>query len=386
MSFIHVGREALSVPGRMELDEMAFLAALAAKVPEGGRIVEIGAFYGRSTSAMARANPSVRITSIDTFEDVEWTGRYASSYREVPVFGRAAFERYTRGLPNVEAIEGFSPDVVSDWTRPVDMYFEDAIHGNPGLKRNLEFWIGHLKPGGIACGHDYTLRFPDIKAEVDAIAREWGSPVRVVGSLWALQKPVEQAGDVSPRGLMPGMRTLPRLKVRVANKKRGPDMAFDGYWCGAHMEVDRLNWMAIDDIAAETGLRLEYRVGHPQHGATDWIPAGQKARLDVAGAPRPFTRIAVRLNGRDLADTPHVIYRVSARQIGNGGAAVSGTSRWASDGSWAALPMQGPAINAITVSLATELPPKPQSSFTQNRPGAWETIKKSIRLKALAGM
>lgn len=379
--FIHAGPDALRIPGRMELDELAFLAALAAQVPDGGHIVEIGAFYGRSTNAMARANPRARITSIDTFEDVDWTRRYAASYVEVPVFGRAAFERYTRNLGNVDAVTGFSPDVASDWSAPIDLYFEDAIHGNPGLKRNLDFWTRRLKPGGIACGHDYGLRFPDIKAEVDAIAHAWGTRVRVVGSLWALRKP----GTSAACDVMPPLRREPRLTVRTENRERGPDMAHDGYWCGAHPEVDRMHWLSIDDIARETGLGLEYRLGHPTHGATGWTAAGTMARLDAGGRTRPFTRVAIRLRGPADQALPHVIYRVSARQIGKGGAGLSGTSPWAADGAWAALPTEGPAVNAVTVSLAHELPPKPQSAFTRTRPDLWTGVKKLIRNNVLSG-
>lgn len=385
MSFRHVDRDVLAVPGRMDLDELAFLAALAARVPAGGRIVEVGPFYGRSTTAMARANPKARITSIDTFEDVEWIGRYAAKYREVPTFGRAAFDHYTRGLGNVDAIEGFSPDVVSNWTAPVDMYFEDAIHGNPGLKRNLDFWTERLKPGGIACGHDYTRRFPDIKSEVDALARAWGTRVRVVGSVWALRKPDRGHSARRPRGLMPALRVQPRLKLRAGNKKRGPDMAHDGFWCGAHLEVDRLNWLSIDDIAADTGLRLEYRLGHPVHGVTDWVPAGRKAWLRAKGSARPFTRLAVRLLGPAGDRLPHVIYRVSARQIGRGGAWLSGTSGWAADGAWATLHTEGPAINAFTVALASKMPPDPQSDFTRTGVGIWQGLKDVLRRKELAG-
>ena len=69
------------------------------------------------------------------------------------------------------------------------MYFEDAVHGNPALKSNLNFWSARLRPGGILCGHDYGIKFPDVKREVDAIAASWKTTVHIVGSLWAMQKP-----------------------------------------------------------------------------------------------------------------------------------------------------------------------------------------------------
>ena len=380
MTFKRITKSNLEVPGKMDMDEMAFLAALAARVPEGGHIIEVGPFYGRSTNAMARANPGAKITSIDTFEDVEWTERYAGQYNEIPKFGREAFDHFTAELPNVTAIQGFSPDVVSDWSDPIDMYFEDAIHGNPGLKANMDFWIERLKPGGIACGHDYSLRFPDIKSEALGWAKTWGTKVEVVGSLWALRKPIPgEDPALSAAGLAPILTDQPRLKIRVANKKRGADKASDNYWCGAHLEADRLSWISIDPIDAETGLKLEYRVGSSAHGAGDWTPAGQKARLIKAGKDLPFTRIAVRVSASDGRPAPHVIYRVSARQIGNGGFKRSGVSRWAMDGDWASFHREGAAINAVTIALTDELPSDVQAAFTPSLPVNRDTIRARVK-------
>ncbi len=57
----------IRIPGKMSIEEMQFLAALARQVPAGGNIVEVGPFYGRSTHVMARSNPQANIHSIDTF-------------------------------------------------------------------------------------------------------------------------------------------------------------------------------------------------------------------------------------------------------------------------------------------------------------------------------
>ncbi len=380
MSFLHVHADVLKVPGRMDLDELAFLAALAKAVPDGGQIVEVGAFYGRSTTAMARANPSVAITSIDTFEDVAWTARYAAQYKNIPRFSRAAFEAYTHECPNVQALQGPSPEIATDWATPIDLYFEDAVHGNPGLKANLDFWTARLKPGGIACGHDYNRRFPDVKSEVDALALRWNTSVSIVGSLWAVQKPrhFAQTQSTTP---MPRLSHQPRLTLRSFSQRGGRRVSRDGYWCGPHLETDRLKWVRIDDIAARTGLRIEYRISHPLSGTTPWVPAGARASLHGQNGILPFTRLAVRIHGQKNDRTPHVIYRVSARQKGRGGTARSGTSPWAMDGAWTTLPSASVPINAFCVALVDAPLPHQQAEFHPSLRTQLRYAQKSVARK-----
>lgn len=366
MSFLRIDDSHLNVPGKMDVDEMACLAALAAQVPKGGRIVEVGPFYGRSTRVMAQANPGARITSIDTFEDVEWTRRYAAQHRDIPPFGIDAFARYTADLPQVSSLAGPSPDVARDWDAPIDMYFEDAVHGGPVLAENIAFWTGHLRPGGIACGHDYTLRFPDIKRAVDALAAEWGTRAALVGSLWALRKPLPGAVP-APALTLPLSRT-PRLTLHAKTKRGGLHRALDGYWCGAHLEADRMLWLQTAAPDLPPGLALEYRVGHPVHGTGPWTPAGSRARLGPAsGKPLAFDRVAFRLTGAN-PDGLLIGYRVSARRIGGGGSAVSGTSERAFGGAWARVDRApGLAVNAVCAAVYTAAPPDAQAAFPPAR-------------------
>ncbi len=381
MSFKYVDSNALRIPGKMDLDELAFLAALAAEVPENGSIVEVGAFYGRSTNALACGNATAQITSIDTFETAQWTDRYAQQFMDVPKFDRGAFDTFTKHINHLTPIQGFSPDCARHWSIPIDMYFEDAIHGNPGFKRNMDFWVSHLKPGGIVCGHDYTRRFPDIKSEVDHLAQTWNTSVSVVGSLWALRKPARNAASSAPITIAIG--TAPRFDIQVQNKRHGISKGQNGYWCGAHLDADRLDWLMIEDIFETAGIRLECRLGHHQFGTTDWVPAGQKAQLIHKNVARPFTKFAVRFSPEQPSHDWHVNYRLSARQIGKGGSRLSGTSAWASDGDWTSLPLEGPGANAITIDLSTIRPIDSQSAFARHPRRVWQDVRKAIAKKVL---
>ena len=373
MSYLRFTTDLLTVPGKLDPDEMAFLAALAAQVPPGGQIVEIGPFYGRSTRVMARANPGALITSIDTFEDVDWTRRYAARHPSIPAFSEAAFCQFTDDLPNVSRRVGPSPQVAAGWTAPVDLYFEDAVHGNPVLAENLRFWTTRLRPGGIACGHDYTLRFPDIKREVDALAAAWNCELAVVGSLWALRKPGGPISAPPAPALTPRLSTAPQMQIRTKSKQTGLASTPSGYWCGAHLDADRLLWMQVFRASLPKGLRLEARVGHPEHGTSPWMPVGERIALrDANGKPLAFDRAAFRIidDTKGAGHKLHIGYKVSARATGKGASQRSGTSQRVFDGAWARAPSDGVPLNAVTLALYETRPPDAQMAFPDMSPRA----------------
>lgn len=107
------------------------------------------------------------------------------------------------------------------------------------------------------------------------------------------------------------------------------------------------------------------------------MPADDFVRFDVSGKSRPFTRLAVRAHAPGRGPI-NISYRVSARQIGQGGDRLSGTSQWACNGDWAKLSCEGPALNAITVILGMP-PPGSQSAFQRK-----QSMKIVARSRALA--
>ena len=380
MGYTFADIDALHVPGRTDLDELGFLGALANQVRPGGRIVEVGSFFGRTTCVMAQANPRAQVIAIDTFQEAAWTRRYTRSSPAIPNFSKSAFDKFTRGFPNISSISGASPESVSDWTQPIDMYFEDAVHGNPSLKNNLDFWKAHLRPGGILCGHDYGHRFPDVKREVDAIAKTWNVEVRVVGSLWALQKPGALCDSVKEAALV--FSACPPLKLQGENKRRGRCSSGSGFWLGAHLEADRLNWISVEPEGELHGRKLEIRLGHPEFGQSAWQPAENRNRLIFRNKLRPFSRFAMRVADTSDNSDHQICYRVSARQIGKNGHIYSGTSQWSANGAWAHVYPEGPAINAITVTLAP-IPLSSQNAFPKSKAHQVRSAARSFAKRVL---
>ena len=106
-----------------------------------------------------------------------------------PPFSHKQFARYTKGIPNIKSIIGRSPDNVRHWRTNVDVYFDDSMHHNPYFKANLYFWLQHMKPGGIMCGHDYCAAWPDVCAEVNKLGKLLETKAHVEEWVWSMEIP-----------------------------------------------------------------------------------------------------------------------------------------------------------------------------------------------------
>ncbi|MDV2988134.1 UNVERIFIED_CONTAM: class I SAM-dependent methyltransferase [Methylobacteriaceae bacterium AG10] len=163
---------------------------LAQKVPYGGRIVETGSLYGKSANVWARgAGPDVEVYCFDPWHRAQWIIDIVEGPLGAPEFGLDAFKQYTQDLPNVTPVQGYSPQSAEGWDKPIDLFFEDAVHEDPIFGQNCDFWLEHLKPGGIFCGHDFRLDYHDICKRIVRQSAEWGVPFHVADSFFWMQKP-----------------------------------------------------------------------------------------------------------------------------------------------------------------------------------------------------
>lgn len=334
----------MDIPGKTFLSDLEYLERLAAAVPENGVIVEVGPLFGRSTWTLAKScHPSVTIYAIDTWEPEPWIKRMEKEFDCLP-FSQQAFEHYTKDCSNIIPIKGPSPDIVHDWDKPIDAYFEDAVHGNPVLRRNLDFWRPFIKPGGIICGHDYTTRFPDVGREVDRIAQEWRTQSEVIGSMWAMRKP-----GGAQQAVYDGLAPLdgPQIQITTHNKIAGEYTWAPKIWAGSLLKADRMDWLQLDWRQPLDGLEVECRVAHPDHGESDWVASGRKCKLPTDRF-RPIWKFSARLTG-SRAEEYDVVYQTSYRQFGNKGHLKSGHSEIVRNGEWAKAQTPGAPMTALTV-------------------------------------
>ena len=285
----------LDIPRTMTFEGLTWLERLAKEVPEDGVIVEVGPLYGSSTWTLAQsAHPSVTVYSIDTWERAPWIIKNVEEKLGAPAFSIDAFKSNVDDCPNVVPIQGFSPDVVSDWDKPIDLYFDDAAHRNPDFANNLNFFNQHVKPDGVLCGDDYALGSPDIVREVDALGAQWNARPEVAGRVWALRKPAE--GSETSEGVSALLPPLegPQLTVTTHCDIGGVHQAPPLMWSGQLQKPGALRAFSIDWSERPEGTEVVYRCANDD----DRSPLCSTGELCHIGAERqPITSITVELLG-----------------------------------------------------------------------------------------
>jgi predicted O-methyltransferase YrrM len=142
---------------------------LVRRCPDGGTIVEVGAWKGRSTCFLAveAANSGKRILVVAEgrlFEVfLENTRPVAHLITPVRMTSIQASERYPDGS--------------------LDAVFLDASHKYEDVRADILAWLPKVKSGGILAGHDYTYRnddWPDVRRAVD----EAFPVLAVIGACW----------------------------------------------------------------------------------------------------------------------------------------------------------------------------------------------------------
>jgi predicted O-methyltransferase YrrM len=148
-----IGR-AVRLPGDTRRVELEWLAEQAAKHQ---RIVEIGAYVGRSTLALA-ATPGIVVTVDDWFgpRDVKIAKEHRPKLWD-------EFHANTEDLIDAGKIKPIVMDHADLWqlSFPMglpDMVFIDGDHRPRGVTRDVLNAVEWLKDkGGLLCGHDFEL-------------------------------------------------------------------------------------------------------------------------------------------------------------------------------------------------------------------------------------
>jgi len=180
------------IPGQIGWDGLLGLARCATMVPKGGVVVETGSLFGRSSYVWAmNIDPTAKVYCIDPWKREHWIVELVEKRQNVEMpFSIEAHEFYTKECRNITRIQGYSPDVVETWwSTPIDLYFDDSDHNEPGLSRNWDFWVPRVKPGGIICGDEYYPDYPDVLAKIRAYEKLWNTRANPTGLFWWMRKP-----------------------------------------------------------------------------------------------------------------------------------------------------------------------------------------------------
>lgn len=168
--------------GILSRPDMEAITELAKAVPAGGVIVDVGSLLGLSASLWCKHSKAARIVCIDPWVYDPWMKDFCEKH------GPVSKEVFLANVPDprIETIVGYSPQCGEGWKDPIDLYWEDGEHSDPGCSNSILFWSSHVRPDGIACGHDY--HWPDVRRQADALAERWKSTVQVKGAVWSVKR------------------------------------------------------------------------------------------------------------------------------------------------------------------------------------------------------
>lgn len=162
----------------MAESELEYLALLASKALI---IAEIGSWQGRSTRAFAD-NTEGFVICTDTWAD----NAYGSAPAEMtchPEWLWNAFKANTADLDNVVTWRMNSVDGAArakDHRVKFDLIFIDAGHNYEDITSDIEAWRPHLRPGGVFCGHDYSVCHRPVMQAVEELVKEF----TILGTIW----------------------------------------------------------------------------------------------------------------------------------------------------------------------------------------------------------
>jgi predicted O-methyltransferase YrrM len=130
----------------------------AADAPDGGQIVEIGSFRGRSTIILARAaEEGVAVVAIDPHGGGD---RGPNEIRPDAARGDADHAAFSANLAaagvaeRVRHVRRRSGDALGEVTGDIDVLYIDGAHRYAPAKDDIERWGDRVRPGGRLLIHD----------------------------------------------------------------------------------------------------------------------------------------------------------------------------------------------------------------------------------------
>jgi predicted O-methyltransferase YrrM len=157
-------RDVRGIPGWLRDEQAERLWDVASRVPQGGQIVEIGSYQGRSTIVLARA--AAETVSVLAIDPHAGNDRSPGVREGSPAEGQrdhVAFEENlrSRGLTErVRHIRSPSQTAHEDVEGDIDFLFVDGSHRYREALDDLRHWGARVRSGGTMCVHDtYTSLF-----------------------------------------------------------------------------------------------------------------------------------------------------------------------------------------------------------------------------------
>lgn len=146
------------VDGWLSDDQALRLWTRGRSVPEGGRIVEIGSFRGRSTIVLASAAArGVDVVAIDPHAGNDRGPREIEGFEAEAAEDNAVFHANLAAAgvaPRVRHVRAFSSDAHDAVDGPIDLLFIDGAHRYGPAVADVQAWGDRVVAGGTMLVHD----------------------------------------------------------------------------------------------------------------------------------------------------------------------------------------------------------------------------------------
>lgn len=155
----------------------------ARDLPDGATILEIGAYKGYSTCALAYGclGTAKGVYTVDTFR-----GEHDNTDQQGAAlfFDEFWWSVKVRGLDQIiQPVIARSAELYGTWARPLDLLFIDGGHTNEIVRGDLNAFFPYLKPGGWLFMHDV---YPEQPKPVNVNPTWLGVPLNLLDCQYSL--------------------------------------------------------------------------------------------------------------------------------------------------------------------------------------------------------
>jgi predicted O-methyltransferase YrrM len=184
------------IPGFLGESEARLLGTIAACVPRGGALLEIGSFKGKSTVMLGKVAAHYNLGPVVAIDPHNFNNAELEAHRTSP--DASSYSEFLQNLAAcgvsdlVEVHRAYSTDLAPRWTRPISFLWIDGDHSYPGAKADFDGFARHLVPGGVVAFHDALHEFAGpIRVFVEEVLRSdhFGAAGFVQSIAWAQYRP-----------------------------------------------------------------------------------------------------------------------------------------------------------------------------------------------------
>jgi len=147
------------------------------------RGAEVGVEFGKFSEVIMRANPSLELFCVDSWQNYEG---YLDPINQKPDLpnGAEIVRQKLNKYPNVHCVQGFSHKVAKQFKdNSLDFVYIDANHNLPWVMDDIIDWEKKVRPGGIIAGHDYVYHKNFAHYVIEAV--RWYTELKPI-PLWFL--------------------------------------------------------------------------------------------------------------------------------------------------------------------------------------------------------